>query len=169
MKRLIKLFLLSMLLITMSCCQMTKPLASQTDDSEIIYKQTLKALDKQMFIIQACEFYFPTVKSPIKMSTGSYISLEGQHGVICFSPDVFPGDPWSYLMIEDNMAKLTKEKSKKNGDQQYSIKINKDKEWLKRTILITIYKNTNMCYVKVNDRTGTNIVDFKGDIYLKQN
>ncbi len=93
--------------------------------------------------------------------------MNGQQTVISFTPEVFPGDSWKYLNIQDNASRMTVEKNAKNGNQQYTIKVDGGEEWLKREVHIILYINTNKCYVQVKDRAGTNIINFKGEIYPK--
>lgn len=169
MRKLLRQLPLLALVIVLSSCQVKKQMADNPSvKSEILYQQALKALDEGMFIIEGEEFYFPSVKRPVKISRGSYISMQNPKAVINFTPDVFPKYPWTWLIIEDNAAQLTKGKTKKNGDLQFHLKVEGNQEWLRRNILITLYKGTNECFVRVNNRAGSNLVDFKGKIYPEE-
>lgn len=167
MRTLISLLPALMLIVSLSGCQTRKLALDSSIESEGLHQQALLALEQQKFIIEANEFVFPSVSSPAKMSSGSYISMQDSKATISFTPDVFPGSPWSYLKIEDNAAGIEKKDSKKNGDLLFSMKMDGGKPWLRRVILITLYPNTNKCFVQVNEQTGANVVNIKGVVYPK--
>lgn len=84
-------------------------------------------------MIEANEFYLPEDKSPVKSSTGNYISMEGKRGVISFTPDLFPKTPLGNLTITDDSAE------------------------------ITLYKDTDKCHVQVsNELLAYPVVKFTG-------
>lgn len=168
MKTSLRLLPFFMLIVLLSGCKAKKTVVNGNSiEMEIRYKQALAALDGRKFIIKANEFYFPSGTTPsVKTSSGSYISMQGNQANISFKPDVFPGYPFSNLNITDNAASLTNVKSTKNGDVQFSIKIDGDQNWLRRKILLTLYKNTNECFVQVNNHADSNIVNFKGEVFL---
>lgn len=170
MKTLLKLLLILTLLISSASCQTQKTSVgvATAGNSEILYQQALQALGNHKFVIEAAEIYLPSSKSPIKTTSGSYLSMDNNQGIINFTPDVFPRDPWSYLVITDNTAKITKVKEKKNGDLIYKMKIDGEEQWLRRSVIITLYKNTNQCFVQINDRAGSKVADFKGNINPKK-
>ena len=133
---------------------------------EVLYKQAIQALGERKFIIEATEFYFPGDKPPTKSETNSHISMDGNKAVIRFSPDLFPRSPLDHWNIEDDAAEITKGEHKKNGDIQFSMKIDGAQKWQDKELIIILYKNTNACFVHVNGGySGHNIVDFKGHIY----
>ncbi|WP_444104047.1 DUF4251 domain-containing protein [Bacteroides sp.] len=168
MKTIIRILPILILNLLLASCHTAESVAKVSDSkSMILYQQALDALENHKFIIEATELYLPISKVSIKSSIGSYISMLGQYAIINFTPDVFPGDPWPYLKIEDTAAEIKTAKIKTNGDLQFDMKIEGNQEWLKRRILITVYKNTNQCFVQVNDRAGTNIINFRGNIYTK--
>ena len=170
MKTLLKLLAILTLLISSTSCQTQKTSVdvATAGNSEILYQQALKALDNHNFVIEATEIYLPSSKSPMKITSGSYLSMNGSQGIINFTSDVFPRDPWSYLVITDNEAEITKVKEKKNGDQIYKVKIDGEEQWLRRSVMITLYNNTNQCFVQINDRAGMKVADFKGNVYPKE-
>ena len=153
--------------LTASC--QTKKITASTKsmESKILYQQAVNSLNNQTFVIKANELYPANRKRSVITTGGSYISMNGQQAVISFTPEVFPGDSWKYLNIQDNASRMTAEKYEKNGNQQYTIKVDGGEEWLRREVHITLYINTNKCYVQVKDRAGTNIINFKGEIYPK--
>lgn len=116
--------------------------------SQALYGQALQALQEQHFTIEVSEFQFPDGKPPVA-STASYISMQGSSIVIRFSPDLSPHRPFDHLNIEDNTAKMTKEKSSKNGDARFDIKVTGAKKWQDTRLQLTLYKNTNECFVRV--------------------
>ena len=153
--------------LTASCQTQKITASSKSMESKILYQQAVNSLNNQTFVIKANELYPANRKRSVITTGGSYISMNGQQAVISFTPEVFPGDSWKYLNIQDNASRMTAEKYEKNGNQQYTIKVDGGEEWLRREVHITLYINTNKCYVQVKDRAGTNIINFKGEIYPK--
>lgn len=162
---LIPVFLI--IFLTASCQTKKITASSKSMESKILYQQAVNSLNNQTFVIKANELYPANRKRSVITTGGSYISMNGQQAVVSFTPEVFPGDSWKYLNIQDNASRMTAEKYEKNGNQQYTIKVDGGEEWLRREVHITLYINTNKCYVQVKDRAGTNIINFKGEIYPK--
>ena len=158
---------LLIIFLTASCQTKKITAGSKSMESKILYQQAVNSLNNQTFVIKANELYPANRKRSVITTGGSYISMNGQQTVISFTPEVFPGDSWKYLNIQDNASRMTAEKYEKNGNQQYTIKVDGGEEWLRREVHITLYINTNKCYVQVKDRAGTNIINFKGEIYPK--
>lgn len=156
---------LLIIFLTASCQTKKITAGSKSMESQILYQQAVNSLNNQTFVIKANELYPANRKRSVITTGGSYISMNGQQTVISFTPEVFPGDSWKYLNIQDNASRMTAEKNAKNGNQQYTIKVDGGEEWLKREVHIILYTNTNKCYVQVKDRAGTNIINFKGEIY----
>ena len=89
-------------------CAVQKPAAGRQGEAaggEIRHAQASKALEEGRFVIEANEFYLPEDKSPVKSSTGNYISMEGKRGVISFTPDLFPKTPLGNLTIRTTRRK----------------------------------------------------------------
>ncbi len=165
MKTILKLLAVFLLLLTVSGCRTHQAVTNDViTNAEILYRQASKALNEHKFIIKASEFYLPEGKSRIKNSSGSYIAMQDNYAIIHFTPDVFPRSPFSYLTIEDNAATLTIGKTKKNG-KQFILKVEGNQEWLRRKVLITLYNNTNECFVEIKDRAGATVVNLKGEVY----
>ena len=115
------------------------------------------------FVIEANEFYLPEDKSPVKSSTGNYISMEGKRGVISFTPDLFPKTPLGNLTITDDSAEITLEKRKKNGDIQFCMRMTGPANSQDRKVIITLYKDTDKCHVQVsNELLAYPVVKFTG-------
>lgn len=133
--------------------------------SQASYIAALDALDNHRFIIWAREFYFPSSETPVKYSSDSYVRMSNGLAVVRFSPELFPQSPLGSLNISDKAAEVTKLKSLKNGDQQYRIKIDGGKQWLKEILLITVFKNSNECTVQLKGyNADALIVTFRGQI-----
>lgn len=163
-----KLLAILLFIVALAGCaaQKTGNRAGESTAEEVLYKQAIQALDERKFIIEATEFYFPGGKPPTKSETNSHISMDGNKAVIRFSPDLFPRSPLDHWNIEDDAAEITKGEHKKNGDIQFSMKIDGAQKWQDKELIIILYKNTNACFVYVNGGySGHNIVNFKGDIY----
>lgn len=173
MKAILKPLSIIILIMALAGCAAQKTAKSSTE-SETLHMQALKALNEQKFIIKINEFYLSSNKSanrspdnsPVKSATNSHISMQGSRAIIKFAPDLSPRPPFNFENIEDNAAEITKEKSKKNGDEQYSIIIKGEQNSQNRKILITLYKNTNKCFGHVtNEILSYHVVDFTGEIY----
>lgn len=166
MKTRTDLLCILMMFVCIGCQTKTAVTQMSTTEPEMRHQEAIKVLEEHKFIIEADELYLPTEKVAVVTSPGNYISLNGQQAVVNFTEDVFPRSPWTYLIINDKAAQITKVTTRKNGNIEYCIEIDGGQTWLKRTVLITLYANTNECFVQVKDRrTGQPVVDFKGRIY----
>lgn len=147
-------------------CAVQKPAAGRQGEAaggEIRHAQASKALEEGRFVIEANEFYLPEDKSPVKSSTGNYISMEGKRGVISFTPDLFPKTPLGNLTITDDTAEITLEKRKKNGDIQFCMRMTGPANSQDRKVIITLYKDTDKCHVQVsNELLAYPVVKFTG-------
>ena len=125
-------------------CAAQKPAAGRQGEAaggEIRHAQASKALEEGRFVIEANEFYLPEDKSPVKSSTGNYISMEGKRGVISFTPDLFPKTP---------LGNLTMRMTGPANSQD-------------RKVIITLYKDTDKCHVQVsNELLAYPVVKFTG-------
>ena len=139
-------------------CAAQKPAAGRQGEAaggEIRHAQASKALEEGRFVIEANEFYLPEDKSPIKSSTGNYISMEGKRGVISFTPALFPKTPLGNLTITDER--------KKNGDIQFCMRMTGPANSQDRKVIITLYKDTDKCHVQVsNELLAYPVVKFTG-------
>ena len=122
--------------LTASCQTKKITASSKSMESKILYQQAVNSLNNQTFVIKANELYPANRKRSVITTGGSYISMNGQQAVISFTPEVFPGDSWKYLNIQDNASRMTAEKYEKNGNQQYTIKVDGGEEWLRREVQI---------------------------------
>lgn len=168
MRKKLDLILIFVMIILSFSCQTKKNAEAKLAGAQVLFKQAAISLENRKFVIQANELYPASKQKSVITTSGSYISMNGQKVIVSFTPEVFPGDPWDYLTIKDDASKLIVGKKAKSGDQQYIIKVNGGKEWLRREIVITLYDNTNSCYVQIKDRTGTSIINFKGNVYPKE-
>lgn len=138
--------------------------------SERLHEQALQAFDERKFIVEAKEFFFPDNKPRLDYALSGYISLNGSTAVVQFFPVInrnFPEYALSNENLEDNSAIFTKEKTKRNGDVIYSMKVQGEEHWLNRKIIITLYHNSNQCHVQLNGKGiyEGNIVSFTGNAY----
>lgn len=166
--RLELLLVLMIILVFISCRTSKTSVDVKPMESEMLYQQAIKALEAQTFMIEAQEVYLPNSQKTVRNSAGCYISMSGQRARINFTPDVFPRTPLKHLKIEDDNAEIKQAKVKKNGDLQYTMKIDGEEEWLRRKILITLYKNTNQCFVQLHNRSGELLLNFRGNIYAAE-
>ena len=159
MKIIFKLLTIILLIISLVSCAAQNRAAGE----EIRHAQASKALEEGRFVIEANEFYLPEDKSPVKSSTGNYISMEGKRGVISFTPDLFPKTPLGNLTITDDTAEITLEKRKKNGDIQFRMRMTGPANSQDRKVIITLYKDTDKCHVQVsNELLAYPVVKFTG-------
>lgn len=172
MKTLLKSLQITVLVMALASCATQKRVVNNTPEikavvSQVQYDQALKALDEHQFIIKTKEFYFPRGNPRTKVSTDSYVSMQGSEAVMRLSPSLFLGTPIHYLNIMDSAAKITKGKVKKNGDAQFILEINGGHYWTGYKLLITLYGNSNKCEARVNGGKFEmdNNFNFKGEVY----
>lgn len=165
MKEILKLLPLVLFVIASTSCRTQKPVDNK---SQVLYQEASKALDEHRFILEAYEFYLPSDKSPVKYSSGSYISMYGSKALIKYSPDLAPPNPAGYLDIKDDKAKITREKDSKKGDMHFTLSLKGDEHWKNRKILITLYKNTNECFVQIYNDYGSLLASFKGYVLMNE-
>lgn len=122
--------------------------ADEAAASQALYGQALQALEEHRFTIEIGEFQFPDGKPPV-IATDSRISMQNGRIVIRLSPDLAPHRPFDHLNIESRDAIMTKDKSSKNGNAQFDIKVKGAKKWQDTLLQITLYRNTNECFVRV--------------------
>ena len=159
-------FLLAVLLIcSFAGCASQKKLQKsfRSAESEVLHQQALKALVEGRFIIRVDEFY--PDGEPVKMATDSYMLMRDDQYEIKFSPDLSTG--LFYMSDENYMSntKITKGKSKKNGDIQFDVKIFGAFQWKEYRISITLYNDTNQCFVQLQNQFNKEIIGLKGHIY----
>lgn len=162
MKTLLR-FLIAVLLIGSSAgCASQK--SSRSAESEVLHNQALKALDNHRFIIRVDEFY--PVGKPVKKASDSYMLMRDDRCEIKFSPDLLTGHPFDVSGGNYTAdAKITKVKSKKNGDLQFNMKVFGTDQWKEYRISITLYKTTNQCFVQLQNEFNKQVIRLKGHIY----
>lgn len=168
MKPRLRILLAFLLIVVLSGCSVQKPAVGADNSAagaQALYEQALKALEDRRFIVEADEFYLPENRSPVKLPSGSYIAMQGNKGVIRFSRNVFPRELPRRLNIEDDAAEITEMERKKNGDRQFYIKIVGPQKGEDREIVLTLYKNTNKCFARVNYYRSGHLFDFSGYVY----
>ena len=111
--------------------------------------QAVQALESGSFIIRAEEFYFMDGK-PMKSSPDTYISMNNGWGVAHYSPDLFPEIDLMYLEDTNDHAKISKGITRKNGDTEFTMEIGSSPYKRSQKIVITLYGNTNKCFVTAN-------------------
>ncbi|WP_295961906.1 hypothetical protein [uncultured Alistipes sp.] len=80
-------------------------------------------------------------------------------------PNLFSRVCWESLDIEDDTAELSEPEYKKNGDLHCRLKIRGHGFGQEREVSVTLFKDTNKCFVRINDeRAGhdTNVLDVYG-------
>lgn len=156
MKQLFSFLSMLLLLMTLSDCAAQK--AADHSGSSIAHAQAVKALEQRRFRIDIDEIFFHSDKAPIS-TTGSYLSLDGTHGTMRFTPAAFPREPLNYLFVEDYNAKFRVEKRDRKGNIRFTLQIDGEKEMEGGTALITLYAGSNRCLIQFRR------ADFRGRLY----
>lgn len=140
--------------------------------SEMLYAQALEALESHRFVIRVGEaqgtfFHDPT---EVMDAPESYIRMHGNSAMFRFRPELFPYSELGQLRVEDKAAEMMEVKIKKNGDAQFRLRINGEETWSQNEFLITLYHNTNECFVEVDHgRRGMfgkrKALSFRGKVY----
>lgn len=147
----------ALLLTTLSGCAAQKA-ADHSGSGSIAHAQAVKALEQRRFRIDIDEIFFHSDKAPIS-TTGSYLSLDGTHGTMRFTPAAFPREPLNYLFVEDYNAKFRVEKPNRKGNIRFTLRIDGEKELEGGTALVTLYGGSNRCLIQFWG------ADFRGRLY----
>lgn len=177
MKTLLKVLPALVLIMALVSCAVQKRVTDKSEVksvvSNMLYDQAFNALNERCFIIHAEQLFFPDGKSKIQNLTDSYISMLNNEATMRFAPNLFPSRQAVYnLNMKDVAAKLTKGTVKKDGDVQFVLDFRGDYyTGMRLKILITLYNNSNKCYVKVNGGNfqTDNMFDFKGEVLPLEN
>lgn len=148
MSNLLKLFS-AILFVALAGCATQKQMLESDDVSGVLYRQALMALDGRRFTIELTEAYPSSGEAPVP-SAGSYISMDDGRAFMRISPDIQSRIMRSSRQAEACSAAMTTDKSSKNGDRQYRLKIkdNAHNSWMSEQMVITLYKGTNQCLVQ---------------------
>lgn len=166
MKIIFKFLPILLIAVCAGCsAQKTAVKSDRSVASEVSHDQAIKALEERRFVVEADEFFLPESRQTVKLASGSYISMQGNKGVIRLSRSVFPRETWRRLNIEDDAAEITEMEPKKNGDRQFFIKIIGPHKGSEREIVLTLYKDTNKCLARVNYYRSSHLFDFTGYVY----
>lgn len=157
MKPLMKFLLTALLSVALSGCAAQKA-ADHSGSEPIVHAQAMKAIEQRRFRIDVDEIFFHSDKAPIS-TTGSYLSLDGTHGTMRFTPAAFPREPLNYLFVEDQNAKLRVEKINGKGNIRFTLRIEGKKRFEGRTALVTLYAGSNRCLIQFWG------ADFRGRLY----
>lgn len=162
MKATIKIVAISILFLALSGCSAQKRAAGA--DAAALHAQAVQALAQRRFILEADEFFFPGSKTPVA-AVDSSISLAGDRAQVDFVQAVFPKENIDHLRFTDSAAELSEEKARKNGDRLFCLRLRGGQNWQNRKIVITLYADSNRCYVQVsNELLGYPIADFRGHV-----
>lgn len=126
------------------------------------HKEIMKALEQKEFQINAYEFKIPE-RNLTFQNKGSYILVQGDYWQIQYSADLpFVASP--HLRYQEGIARLDKKEMKKNGNTVLYMSLN-SKNALDKRFIITLYPNSNKCWVQCRNYTGVIDYEFKGEIY----
>lgn len=165
MKRIGQIFLLVCVLTGMLSCKSVK----DTPNASALYAQALQALEERSFVIEAYQFFIPKKKgTEIKYSTGSSLLLTDSICKVQYEPTVFPGCPFFHLNLQDPHATCTYHNTRKNGEQEFILKMDGGQEYLRHTYLITLYPGGNECFVRQQTRDGKEELTFKGRVFFRE-
>lgn len=140
-------FLASVLLLALPGCSTQRKAVGESSAS-LEYRQAVSALSEGNFTIELGDVFFPSDRTPVN-TLDSYISVRDGRGSIHFSQELFASFVNLNIMnVENGQARISLEKSKKNGDRFYVLYIVADMIKGRRNVLITLYNDTNDCFVR---------------------
>lgn len=133
-----------------------------TLDDTMLYNQALKCLNNKDFKITILEVYDKTKNNAVEYPLESYVSVNGNESVIRFSRDLAISSSLGSSFIEDKSSQLLNKKLNKKGDTLFDLKIDGGSTWLNYILQITLYKNSNKCFVQVKNMWAKEVATFKG-------
>lgn len=117
------------------------------------HAEALQALENRRFIIRVGEaqnVFFTLAPKPVMNAPSSWVRMLGDRGAFHFDPELFPHNRIVQLRVEDDNAKLVREKTRRNGDVRYMLRIIDADTWTQHDFLITLYHDSNACYVQLD-------------------
>lgn len=157
-----------MVAVILSSCKSGERVAA-FQESSAVHLQAVKALDEGNFVIEADEFFIPSMESdkPFRSSTRSFISLENGKAVIKIYPDVTPPNiTWSNMETIGSGMITFQKMNKKNGEMKYLLDIvDDDENWKNLKGTLTLYRDSNKCYLQLFRKiSGDKIVSINGQV-----
>lgn len=126
------------------------------------YKQALQYLDSEHFKIKMIEFFNKKGDHTVQYPSDSYVALCGSEAVLRFSKDLSFSSSSGSSFIEDKSPQLLNNRKNRKGDVLFDLKINGGRNWLNYLLQVTLYKNTNKCFVQVKNMWQEEVATFTG-------
>lgn len=106
------------------------------------------------------EFYDKEDNS-MKHPSDSYVYVNGKNAVIRFSKDLGMSSR-GYAYIEDKPSQISDKKTNSKGDLLFVLKVDGGDTWLEYNLRVTLFKNTNKCFVQLIDRWANEVAICSG-------
>lgn len=166
MKRVFYLLPMLFLLLVSGCGTSNKAV------DKAAHAVALQAIENRSFIIEIDKFYISSgLRHGIKQTNGSYFQVRDSIADYYLSSATFPRMPL-YRLKQKGSVRFLDKKTKKNGDVEYRIQVViKDVHYSRAEYLLTLFAESNNCYVQLDDHTGYNVIDesFRGKVYPADN
>lgn len=107
-------------------------------------------IESRMFIIEAREFFISDSKDPVRYASDCFLAMDGKNLEIKFDPEIYRLHILSSNQMKYADVKLEKiRENKKSTD--YKLIVNN-----LYYILVSVYKNSDKCFVKYSDKISFN-------------
>ena len=103
------------------------------------------------------------MKMHSKVINDCYISVDGDKAVFRTDPRI----SGLYTYVIDHQSYVRKVPNKRGENDIYLIRLSGDLSWLKYKARVTVYENSNKCFVQIFQlETNSKVCSFKGHIEL---
>ena len=159
-KTIFRLFIVVNLILVFVGCKTQQV----TPTNKALYHKSLENLDAKNFVIKIIEFYDKGSEkySNLHLPLEGYVSVKGDKSVLRLSKDLPYSSSYGSSFVEDNSSQLINKKKNKKGDTLFDLKINGGEVWLIYTLQVTLYKNSNQCFVQIKNMWDKEFATFKG-------
>lgn len=145
-----------------------------SSDNEQKYKLALERIANNDFTIIITEVYNKNNQyniTPEKMYTDCYLTVKGTQSVLRIDPQIDERN--SYIIDTDSSVENISKPNAK--DKIYIIKLCGEQSWQNMEARVTLYKNSNICYVQIiskkyrNEKLGMKgYIDIENSEVIKQ-
>lgn len=136
---------------------------SYATNPEYNYEQAIENKKFTIVFTDLVKYSPKSDKSNSRIYSDSYLSVDGNKAILRIDPKIDINN--SYIVDHNSSVKKISKKSAKNS--VYAIKLQGELSWLKYEAIVTLYKNSNICYIQfVNPNTREKLLAFNGYITL---
>ncbi len=167
MKSLLKFGLIAIIFVALQGCQVQRGATKHRNEvkKEKSHQEALAALTKGKFRINLDESSCNNSNSTKSRRAGSYIAMVNNHAIINFPLKTEDRIAIEHSQIQDSSCEISKPTTDQNGDTLFSIKIDGGTKFVQeRLVLITLYNNSNRCYVQINNWEQMVISTHRGEV-----